>query len=107
MIGAGRAADGQNCGDPGLASALKHGVAIFIELRILEVRVGVDDFQRGPVAPAYPPASYEHEFHHSQHLRADYMSQLKSTIQLLDPPVIAAPARTCARKMPAGTPALL
>ena len=103
MIGARCASDGEDGGDAGVARTLKHGVAIFIELRILEVRVGVDDFQRGPVAPASLPASCENELHHNQHLRADYMSQLKSTIQLLDPPVIAAPARTCARKMPAGT----
>ncbi len=45
MIGARCTADGEDGGDAGVARALKHGVAIFIKLRIFEVRVGVDDLQ--------------------------------------------------------------
>jgi hypothetical protein len=45
MIGPCRAAYRENRFNSRVAGPLKHGVAVFVELRVLKVRMGVDDLQ--------------------------------------------------------------
>src|SRR5271154_4054830 len=107
MVGTRRASDGEDGRHAGFPSSLEHGVAVFIELRILEVRVGVDDFQRGPVAPASLPASYDYKSDPWHHSRADCEIQTAPGICAKAPRTIAALPGICPRKMRAETPPLL